>query len=84
VQYPYLLVIGEKDTLVSNSAAKEWHAKTSSKVKELKMIAGSYHELSKEPNSHVLLESILKFIEKQREGSRKLGEFSMKDIKFAK
>lgn len=48
------------------------------------MIAGSYHELTKEPNSHVLQESILKFMAKQTEGRKLFGEFSLKDIKFAK
>ncbi len=78
------MIIGERDTIVSNSAAKEWHSKTNSKVKELKIIAGSYHELTKEPNSHVLVESILRFMAKQTETRKHFGEFSLKDIKFAK
>ena len=33
VTYPYLLVLAEKDVIVDNKAAKEWHALTASKVK---------------------------------------------------
>ena len=55
------MLLGEKDTIVDNTQAREWHAKTNSKIKELKLIAGSYHELSKEPNNHVMFEMILKF-----------------------
>lgn len=31
VEYPYLMIIGEKDTIVDNSAARDWHKKTASK-----------------------------------------------------
>ena len=62
VTYPYLLVMADKDVIVNNKSSKEWHAKTSSKVKQLRLMAGAYHELSKEPNNHVLFEAALKFM----------------------
>jgi hypothetical protein len=34
---------------------------TVSKVKEIKLMAGSYHELSKEPNNNTMFETVLKF-----------------------
>ena len=33
------MLLGEKDTIVDNTQAREWHAKTNSKIKELKLIA---------------------------------------------
>lgn len=52
VEYPYLLVLGEKDVYVDNSMTRSWHSRTHSKTKDIKLLAGSYHELSKEPNNH--------------------------------
>ena len=51
VDYPYLMLLGEKDVIVDNAASRAWHAKTVSTVKELKLLVGSFHELSKEPNN---------------------------------
>jgi alpha-beta hydrolase superfamily lysophospholipase len=65
VNYPYLLILGEKDMVVDNSAARAWHSKTSSKNKDLKLMPGAYHELSKEPNNSVMFETILKFAVRQ-------------------
>ena len=62
VTYPYLMVLGDKDAVVSNKASKEWHAKTSSKVKSMRLMAGAYHELGKEPNNAVLFEASLQFL----------------------
>ena len=62
VTYPYQMLLGEKDIIVSNKSAKEWHSKTSSKVKGMRLMAGAYHELSKEPNNNVLFETALKFM----------------------
>jgi alpha-beta hydrolase superfamily lysophospholipase len=30
VEYPYLVLLGEKDTIVDNRSAREWHGKTAS------------------------------------------------------
>ena len=65
VDYPYLLVLAEKDAVVSNKASRQWHEQTSSKVKELKLIPGAYHELTKEPNNHQVFETCLKFMVKR-------------------
>ncbi len=46
---------------VSNSEIYKWHERTNSETKELNVMEGSYHELSKEPNNTVMFESILRF-----------------------
>ena len=56
------MVLGEKDVFVNNVSAKDWHAKTASKIKTLRLMAGAYHELTKEPNNNVLFEASLKFM----------------------
>ena len=56
VTYPYLVLLGEKDTIVSNRAITQWHNKTQSQVKEIKVISGAFHELLKEPNNDVVYE----------------------------
>ena len=65
-----MVLLGEKDTIVDNKAVREWHGKTASQNKDLKLIAGSYHELFKEPNNSVMFESVLKFINKRLEEPR--------------
>jgi esterase/lipase len=45
------MILGEKDMIVNNQSARDWHQNTISKVKDLKLMAGSFHELSKEPNN---------------------------------
>ena len=77
--YPYQLILGEKDIFVSNKITREWHAKTSSKIKGIRLMAGAYHELSKEPNNNVLFETSLKFI-----GERLIGKTSTDSIVPAK
>ena len=62
VEYPYLLALAEKDSIVSNKASQQWHNQTSSKIKVLKKIPNAYHELTKEPNNHVMFETCLKFM----------------------
>ena len=62
--------MGEKDIIVNNKATREWHAKTSSKNKQVRLLAGSYHELTKEPNNDVLFESTLKFMGEQLIGKK--------------
>lgn len=85
VTYPYLMLLGEKDVLVNNEAARRWHDRTSSQSKEIKFIPGSYHELSKEPNNSVMFESILKFaIKRQSEGIKPFGTLQVASISFAK
>ena len=53
------MILAEKDVLVGNKDARKWHAKTASKIKTLKLMAGAYHELNKEPNNNVLFEASL-------------------------
>ena len=53
------MVLAENEKIVSNQAAKAWHAQTSSKIKQLRLVAGAYHELAKEPNNNVLFEASL-------------------------
>lgn len=65
VTYPYLLVLGEHDVIVNNEKSRQWHQRTSSQHKELKLMQGAYHEVTKEPNSAVLFESMLRFINKR-------------------
>lgn len=67
--YPYALIMGEKDVLVGNKASRAWHSKTASKIKTMRLMAGSYHELSKEPNNNVLFETSLQFM-----GERLVGK----------
>ena len=69
VTHPYLLVLGEKDLIVNNRISREWHSKTQSKVKQIKLMIGAYHELSKEPNNGTFFESSLRFM-----GERLIGK----------
>ena len=62
VKYPYLMVIGDKDKIVNNKVNKEWHSKTSSQTKQLKLMVNAHHELSKEPNNGSMFEATLKFM----------------------
>ena len=85
VTYPYLLVMADKDVIVNNKSSKEWHAKTSSKVKQLRLMAGAYHELSKEPNNHVLFEAALKFMGERltdKTTNQVFGTFDLKKVKY--
>lgn len=86
VNYPYLILLGEKDVIVDNAASRAWHAKTSSTVKELKLMAGSFHELSKEPNNGIMFETMLKFMAKRiTDGAKPFGALDPKTgIRFAK
>ena len=62
VKYPYLMLLGDKDSTVSTPLAKSWHARTSSKIKTFRLIPNAYHELAKEPNNHIVFEAGLKFM----------------------
>ena len=75
--FAYLMVLAEKDHIVSNRASKAWRDKTKSKIKTLKLVPGAYHELAKEPNNDALFEASLKFIgERISQGSAKpFGQF---------
>lgn len=86
VNYPYLLLLGEKDVIVDNSASRSWHAKTTSTVKEIKLLVGSFHELSKEPNNGQMFEAVLRFIAKRvTDGAKPFGALDPKTgIRFAK
>ena len=90
VSYPYLIVLGEKDVIVSNDACRSWHSKTSTpaKHKEMKLMAQSYHELSKEPNRNTLFEPVLKFfirrLKDQEKPAQAFGQLDpKKDVKIA-
>ena len=61
VTYPYQMILGEKDTIVDNASASAWHDKTKSAVKQVKKMLGSYHELSKEPNSKDFFHTVITF-----------------------
>jgi esterase/lipase len=75
------MILGERDTLVDNNAARHWHNKTLSDEKEIKLMAGSFHELSKEPNNSVLFETIFKFISRQK--NKEFGTLMPTEIRFA-
>lgn len=48
--YPFLMMQGELDDVVSNRGASSWYANVSDKIqKEKVMFAGQVHELHKEP-----------------------------------
>ena len=84
------MVLGEKDVFVNNASAKDWHAKTASKIKTLRLMAGAYHELTKEPNNNVLFEASLKFMgdrlfAKGPEGSaQSFGVFKHETVRYYK
>ena len=83
--YPFLLCLGEKDAIVNNKVTRKWYDRVGSTVKEIKIIPKAYHELSKEPNNDVFFEAVLKFMAKQQEQARPLGEFNPRtDVRFAK
>ena len=87
VTYPYQVCVAEKDSIVCNKAIREWHDKTSSQIKEMKMIRGAYHELSKEPNNHDFFEYMLKFMAARLKPgvgcARNFGSFSSNQVRFA-
>lgn len=83
VTYPYQLILGEKDVIVDNAAARSWNDSTKSSVKQLKLMAGSYHELSKEPNSKDFIECVLTFAAKQAPaGTKGFGDYDFKKVKI--
>lgn len=85
VNYPYQLILGEKDLIVDNAASRDWHSKTTSARKELKLMAGAFHELSKEPNNGVFIETIIKFMHAQTGAAPKnFGVLDPKTVKFSK
>ena len=43
-------------------ATKQWHSKTSSKNKGMRLMPGAMHETTKEPNNHIAFEAALKFM----------------------
>ena len=88
VDYPYLLVLGEKDVIVCNPTTRKWHARTSTPAakKEIKLMAGSYHELTKEPNNHVMFEAVMKFMNKRLlDGAKPFQKLSPRsDVHFSR
>ena len=55
-------------------------------MKEVKLLAGSFHELSKEPNNSAMFESVLRFMAKRiTDGAKPFGPLDPKTgIRFAK
>ena len=84
VKYPYLMVLGEKDSIINNKIDKEWHAMTSSKVKQFRLMPSAYHELTKEPNNHIMFDASLKFMAQRLQEAKPFGQFNIKDVKIAK
>jgi alpha-beta hydrolase superfamily lysophospholipase len=85
VEYPYLLILGEKDVIFDNASNRKWHSNTKSQVKEMKLMAGSFHELSKEPNNGIFFETVLKFAAKRvTDGAKAFGTINPKEVKFSK
>lgn len=87
VDYPYLLLLGDKDIVVSNEGAQKWHSKTSSKVKQLRLLANTFHDLTKEPNNHKVFESILRFLSLRTQSKEipVFGQLNLRtDINFGK
>lgn len=79
------MILGEKDVIVDNAASRAWHAQTVSKTKDIKLMAGAFHELTKEPNNTVLFETVLKFcVKRVAEGAQAFGVLDPKSINFAK
>lgn len=76
-----MLLLGERDTIVCNKVAKEWHQKTHSASKEIKVVAKNYHELAKEPESYETIGAILNFIAKRLETPSVLGPIDPSTIK---
>jgi alpha-beta hydrolase superfamily lysophospholipase len=75
--------MGEKDVIVDNNAAREWHTKTKSKTKENKLMVGAFHELSKETNNKDYFLTILRFFAKREgEGVTAFGALDPKSMKF--
>lgn len=68
VQYPVLMVLAEKDVIVSNKVARAWYDKIGTKVKKVRLMAGSYHSTIKEPNNDVFFESTLNFMGERLDG----------------
>lgn len=82
--------MADKDVIVNNKETRAWHAKTTSKIKQMRLMAGAYHELSKEPNNGVLFESALKFMGERIVGkapgipAKPFGQFKHDQVKYYK
>ena len=82
--------MADKDIIVNNKESRAWHAKTTSKIKQLRLMAGSYHELSKEPNNEILFEASLKFMGERLTGkapgtpAQPFGAFKHELVKYYK
>lgn len=78
------MILGDKDTIVDNSATQQWHEKTQSQVKEFKRLALTYHELSKEPNSKDFLGHLMTFCQARiTAGAKAFGEYDPKKVNIA-
>lgn len=87
VTYPYLMVLAEYEHVVSNKASKAWHSLTKSKVRQMKLMPGAYHELTKEPNNAFIFEAALKFMGERladRNVTKPFGEFNHQLVKYYK
>lgn len=71
--------------MIDNSAVREWHANTASKIKEQKQMVGAYHELSKEPNNKIFFSSVLQFLKTRGqdvENTKAFGALDPKTVHF--
>ena len=61
-KYPYLMMLAEKEAIVSNEGSYVFHQKTQSKKKELVVFPNGFHELQKEPHLKAAVHcKVLKF-----------------------
>ena len=83
-KYPYLLLLAEKDRVISNSGSKSFHAKSGSTIKTVTVMKDSYHELQKEPNKDEFNAHVLRFIAdrlKDKARLKPLGDITHKQFK---
>ena len=57
------MILGEKDSIVDNASTRAWFDQTATTKdqKEMKLMAGAYHELSKELKRVDFVERLLQF-----------------------
>ena len=64
-KYPYLILHGADDKIVSPSLSKEIYNKSSSQDKSIKIYEGLYHELLNEPEKQMVKDDILQWLQKK-------------------
>ena len=67
--YPFMMMQGSLDTVVSNNGALSWYSRTSTAPKKEKhMFEGFVHELHKEPGKHQVFKRVLLYMSTQLSG----------------